>query len=437
MDRLTRRIFLKNTGIAMFGLTALPTFLRSAVAATTGAGKRILVVLFQRGAVDGLNVVVPHGEPNYFQMRPTIAIPQPGRGGSDGAQGAAIDLDGFFGLHPALAPLEPLYRQGILAVVHAAGSPDPSRSHFDAQDYMESGTPGVKTTVDGWLNRALAVRQTARGEGSFGQGSPVAAKPSTDVLRAVAVSPNLPLTLQGRAPAVAIPDLRQFKFFGPPRLVESNFEALYDGASDRLLRGAGRETFQAVNTLERLDPGTYQPDGGADYPKSRFGQGLREIAQLIKADVGLEVAFLDSGGWDNHVNEGGAQGQLAGLLRDLGQGLAAFAADMGSRLGDVVFVSMSEFGRTARENGNRGTDHGHGNYMFVLGGPVKGGKVYSRWPGLGPDQLNQDRDLKVTTDYRSVLAEILARHLGIRNFTNVFPAFEGDQPGEYLNLIRG
>jgi uncharacterized protein (DUF1501 family) len=421
MRGITRRVFLKNSGIAMVGMAAMPTFLRNAVASSDGTGKKVLVVLFQRGAVDGLNVVVPHGEASYYQYRPTIAIPRPGSGGSDGARGAAIDLDGFFGLHPNLAPLELLYRQGLLAAVQATGSPDPSRSHFDAQDYMESGTPGVKSTDDGWLNRAL-------------QQQPEANAPP---LRAMAISPDLPLTLRGAAPAVAVPDLRQFKIYGPPRLVEANFEAMYGDAVDSVMRGVGRETFDAVNTLKKLDPGNYQPANGAQYPRGRFGQALQEIAQLIKADVGMEVAFLDSGGWDHHVNEGSIQGRLGNLLRELGEGLAAFATDMGPRMQDVVFVSMSEFGRTARENGDRGTDHGHGNYMFVMGGGVKGGKVYGQWPGLSPDRLNQDRDLKVTTDYRTVLCEILRGHLGIANFSSVFPDFAGDRAENFLGLLRG
>jgi uncharacterized protein (DUF1501 family) len=202
------------------------------------------------------------------------------------------------------------------------------------------------------------------------------------------------------------------------------------------MRGTGRETFAAVNTLQKLDPGNYQPANGAEYPKSPFGRKLAEIAQLIKADAGMEVAFLDSGGWDHHVNEGAVQGRLGNLLRDLGQGLAAFARDMGPRMQDVVFVSMSEFGRTAHENGNRGTDHGHGNYMFVMGGPVKGGKVYGRWPGLEPGQLNQDRDLKVTTDYRSILSEILRRHLGVGDLAPVFPEFGGYRRADFLNLLE-
>jgi uncharacterized protein (DUF1501 family) len=399
----------------MIGLASLPSFLQRAVAATTGTNKKKMVVLFQRGAMDGLNVVVPFGEPNYYQMRPTIAIPKPQHGGLD----AALDLDGFFGLHPSLQPLMPLFRNGQLAIVQAVGSPDPSRSHFDAQDFMESGTPGVKATEDGWLNRAM---QTIPEE-----------KPSP--FRAVAFGPYLPRTLQGISPAVAIPDLKQFKMYGPQQTVEGGFEAMYAQTVDHAMRGVGNETFEAVDQLKKINPDAYQPENGAQYPKSRFGQSLEEIAELFKANLGLEVAFLDSGGWDHHVNEGGVQGQLSNLLRDLGQGIAAFHQDMGDRMGDVIFVSMSEFGRTAHENGNRGTDHGHANCMFVMGGGIKGGKVYSHWPGLNEDQLNQGRDLKVTTDYRSVLGEIISKHLGDRDLKAVFPGFAND-PKQFLGLVK-
>src|SRR5277367_5513193 len=412
---ISRRYFLKNGGIAMLGMASLPSFLQRAIAATANPSKKKMVVLFQRGAMDGLNVVVPFGEPNYYRLRPTIAIPEPRRGGTD----AAIDLDGFFGLHPSLQPLQPLFQNGQLAIVQAVGSPDPSRSHFDAQDFMESGTPGVKSTDDGWLNRALQSMPE-------NQASP---------FRAVAFGPYLPRTLQGSASAVAIPDLKQFKMSGPPQTTEGGFEAMYAQTVDHALRGVGTETFEAIDQLKKINPDKYQPENGAQYPKNRFGQSLQEIAELFKADVGLEVAFLDSGGWDHHVNEGGVQGQLSNLLRDLGQGVAAFHQDMGDRMGDVVFVSMSEFGRTAHENGNRGTDHGHANCMFVMGGAVKGGKVYGKWPGLGPEQLNEGRDLTLTTDFRSVLGEIISKHLGTADLKSVFPGFEND-PRKFPNLIR-
>ena len=413
--KISRRYFLKSGGIAMVGMAALPSFLQRAVAATTTQAKKKMVVLFQRGAMDGLNVVVPFGEPNYYRMRPTIAIPEPKRGGTD----AALDLDGFFGLHPSMQPLLPLFRSGQLAIVQAVGSPDPTRSHFDAQDYMESGTPGLKATDNGWLNRAL-------------QNMPEE-KPSP--FRAVAFGPYLPRTLQGAAPAVAIADLKQFKMYGPQQTVEGGFEAMYAQTVDHAMRGVGNETFEAIDQLKKINPDSYQPENGAQYPKSRFAQSLQEIAELFKADVGLEVAFLDSGGWDNHVNEGGVQGQLSNLLKDLGQGIAAFHQDMGDRMGDVVFVSMSEFGRTAHENGNRGTDHGHANCMFVMGGDVKGGRVYTKWPGLNEDQLNQGRDLAVTTDYRSVLGEIISKHLGDKTLATVFPGFAND-PRQHLGILK-
>jgi uncharacterized protein (DUF1501 family) len=412
---ISRRYFLKNGGIAMLGMASLPSFLQRAIAATPSSGKKKMVVLFQRGAMDGLNVVVPFAEPNYYHLRPTIAIPQPRSGGVD----AALDLDGFFGLHPSLAPLQPLFQNGQLAIVQAVGSPDPSRSHFDAQDYMESGTPGVKATEDGWLNRALQATPEE-------QSSP---------FRAVAFGPYLPRTLQGSAPAVSIPDLKQFKMYGSQQTVEGGFEAMYAQTVDQALHGVGKQTFEAIDQLKKINPDSYQPENGAEYPKGRFGQSLQEIAELFKADVGLEVAFLDSGGWDHHVNEGGVQGQLSNLLRDLGQGIAAFHQDMGDRMGDVVFVSMSEFGRTAHENGNRGTDHGHANCMFVMGGDVKGGKVYTRWPGMGEGQLHDGRDLAVTTDYRSVLSEIMTKHLGNSNLATVFPGFAND-PRQFLGMIK-
>ncbi|MGC1129558.1 MAG: DUF1501 domain-containing protein [Candidatus Acidiferrales bacterium] len=412
---ISRRYFIKGGGIAMLGMASLPAFLQRAVAATTTPNKKKMVVLFQRGAMDGLNVVVPFGEQNYYAMRPTIAIPQPRSGAAD----AAIDLDGFFGLHPSLAPIEPLFRNGQLAIVQAVGSPDPTRSHFDAQDYMESGTPGLKATEDGWLNRAM-------------QAMP---EDNSSPFRAVAFGPYLPRTLQGSAPAIALPDLKQFKMNGPQQTIEGGFEAMYAQTVDQAMRGVGGETFEAIDQLKKINPDSYQPENGAQYPKGRFGQSLQEIAELFKADVGLEVAFLDSGGWDHHVNEGGVQGQLSNLLRDLGQGLAAFHQDMGDGMQDVVFVSMSEFGRTAHENGNRGTDHGHANCMFVMGGDVKGGHVYTRWPGLSDGQLHDGRDLAVTIDYRSVLGEVLMKHLGERDTKAIFPGFAND-PRQFLGVVK-
>jgi uncharacterized protein (DUF1501 family) len=419
--KFSRRYFLKSGGIAMVGLSAMPAFLQRAVAASPATtGKKQFVVLFQRGAADGLNIVVPFGEPNYYRLRPTIAIPQPRRGGAD----AAIDLDGFFGLHPSLAPLEPLFHKNQLAIVHATGSPDPTRSHFDAQDFMESGTPGVKATEDGWLNRAIEV----------------APEENASPFRAVAMGPNLPRMLHGSASAIALPDLKQFKVMpqtaGMGAAVEGGFEAMYAQTVDHALHGTGTETFEAIDMLRKVDPSKYAPENGAQYPGSRLGQNLQQIGQLLKARIGVEVLFVDCGGWDNHVNEGGVQGQLSNLLKDLGQGLAAFHQDMGDRMQDVVVVTMSEFGRTAKENGNRGTDHGHANCMLVMGGDVKGGRVYGSWPGLADHQLNEGRDLALTTDFRSVLSEVLARHVGVGDLSTVFPGFEAGAR-RFPGLFRG
>src|ERR1051326_2021113 len=398
---ITRRVFLKNGALAIVGTSIVPSFLTRAVyaAETAAPGKKRLVVLFQRGAADGLNIVVPHGEQAYYGMRPSISIPRQ----------SVIDLDGFFGLHPSMSAFKPLWDQKHLAIVHAAGSPDTTRSHFDAQDYMESGTPGLKSTEDGWLNRA--VRQANE-------------KPSP--FRAVALGPSLPRILLGAEPAVAINNISQFGVGGNnPNVapIASTFEAMYDQSVDSVLHGTGQETFEAVKMLKAADPAKYQPAPGANYPRGRFGDALRQTAQLLKANLGVEVAFTDIGGWDHHVNE---TPQMTNILRDFSQSLAAFWTDLGDLAGETVVVTMSEFGRTARENGNRGTDHGHANVMFVLGGPVKGGKVYGQWPGLAPEHLYEGRDLALTTDFRRVLGEAVYAHTDRKNLDKVFPNFQND-----------
>ena len=400
----SRRLFLKSSALAIFGVGAAPAWLGRAVYAADGPARRrkILIAIFQRGAVDGLNMVVPHGEPRYYEMRPTIAIPRP-----NGTTDAAIDLDGTFGLHPSLAPLKPLYEERKLAIVEAVGSPDPTRSHFDAQDYMESGTPGIKSTNDGWMNRALPK--------DGGKPSPV---------RAVSMGAAVPRSLRGRNDAVAVSNLADFRV-RDPRGAET-FEQMYDSATDTMLHGAGRETFEAVRIIQAVQKQTYTPANGASYPNGRFAQSLRQIAQLIKADVGVEVAFADVGGWDTHVNEVGPKptaGVLANNLTEFGGALAAFYKDLGDRMEDVVVVTMSEFGRTARENGDRGTDHGHANVMFVMGGDVRGGKIYGDWPGLEQEQLYEARDLNLTTDFRDILGELVSKHLGNSNLGTVFPGY--------------
>jgi uncharacterized protein (DUF1501 family) len=414
---ISRRVFVKSGGLALFSLGLDPLFLaRAALAVRPSAGppdRRILVCLFQRGAVDGLNMVVPHGDPIYYRERPRIAVPERD----------VVDLDGYFGLHPRLAALKALWDAKSLAAIHAVGSPDATRSHFDAQDYMESGTPGVKATPDGWLNRYC---QHDREH----QDTP---------FRAVAFGPQLPRILAGSAPTLAIDDLQAFGLKGPQpaardRLTRA-FEELYAGSATGLLSTTSQEAFEAVQTLKRVDPAHYQPADGAEYPRGRLGRAMLEIAQLIKADVGLQVAFADVTGWDTHVNQGASEGQLATRLGELGQALAAFTRDLGERMRDVVVLTMSEFGRTVRENGNAGTDHGHATAMLVLGGPVNGGRVLGKWPGLDPARRFEGRDVAVTTDFRDLFAELLARHLGAGDLSATFPGFTPD-PARFPGAIR-
>jgi uncharacterized protein (DUF1501 family) len=417
---ITRRIFLRNGALTVVGTAAIPSFLaRAAFASTNGTGgKRRLVVLFQRGAADGLNMVVPYGEAAYYKMRPTIAIPRPKSGIA-----SAIDLDGFFGLHPAMSTLKPLWDSKQLAIIHAAGSPDNTRSHFDAQDYMESGTPGVKSTEDGWLNRAMVSPAPGAKQSPF---------------RAVALGTALPRMLSGAAPAVAISNINDFGVggrSGASKEVSGSFESMYAQSVDSVLHGTGKETFEAVKMLKANAPPNYLPARGASYPRGRFANSLKQVAQLLKADLGVEVAFVDIGGWDHHVNEGSTQGQLANLSREFAESIAAFWTDIGDLGEDTVVVTMSEFGRTARENGTRGTDHGHANVMFVLGGPVKGGKVFGRWPGLGERHLYEGRDLELTTDFRSVLTECLDKHMDKKQLGKVFPGFAANQK-DYLKFLR-
>jgi uncharacterized protein (DUF1501 family) len=401
---ITRRIFLRNSALAVVGTAAVPSFLTRAAFGSVepDARPKRLVVIFQRGAADGLNIVVPHGEPAYYAMRPSINIPRK----------EVLDLDGFFGLHPSLAALQPIWNQKHLAIVHAAGSPDPTRSHFDAQDFMESGTPGLKATNDGWLNRTLRS---------------LPASPENSVFRAIALGPALPRILTGAERAVAVNNINDFGVGGRnanATPIANTFEAMYEQSVDSVLHGTGQETFDAVKMLKAADPAKYKPAPGAEYPRGRFGDSLKQLAQLIKANLGVQVAFADMGGWDHHVNEGSTQGQIANVLREFSQSLSAFWIDLGNLAEDTIVVTMSEFGRTARENGNRGTDHGHANVMFVMGGPVKGGRVYGPWPGLEQAQLYEGRDLAVTTDFRRVLGEAVAKHLGNARLEQVFPGFE-------------
>jgi uncharacterized protein (DUF1501 family) len=413
---MQRRAFVKSGALALVTMGLSPRFLRRTAFGMElpGAAKgRTLICLFQRGAADALNVVVPHGDASYYALRPRIGIPRPSTRLGD-AQ-AAIDLDGFFGLHPALQPLKPLWDRGLLAPIHAVGSPSTTRSHFDAQDYMESGTPDVKSTPDGWLNRYLATKGTCEECATRG-----GVRPSP--FQAVAMTDQTPRILEGAAPAVAMSNLDAFTVRAGGSSAEQ-IEALYRTGSSDVVHASGSEMFEAVKMLRSANPQRYQPENGANYPRSQFGQRLREIAQLIKANVGMEIAFADVGGWDTHVNQGGATGQLAARLGDFSQSIAALVTDLGDRMESVVILTMSEFGRMARENGTGGTDHGHAGAMFAIGGSIKGGKVHGKWPGLAPEQLYEGRDLALTTDFRSVFSEVASKHLGAARLETIFPGY--------------
>lgn len=467
---LSRRVFVRTGGLAMVSFGFAPRFVGRVLGATvpSSGGRKVLVCVFQRGAVDGLSMIVPHGDKEYYKARNNIAIERPGRGND---RDCVIDLDGFFGLHPSLAPLQPWYRDGHLAIVHAVGSPDATRSHFDAQDYMETGAPGVKSTTDGWLNRLLA--ETAAAELSGAQA----------LMRGMAVTQQDPRALSGRQASLTVGDLQRFlggegvparrapvtdeqtdqaamagndmtdrraqgeaarrqaqsarnsRAQSQRESLLSGFEALYGkNNEDDLVLAAGSEALDAVAFLKTADPLRYQPANRARYPGG-LGRQLQQVAQLIKADVGLEIAFADIGGWDTHRQQGAAQGQLANRLTELGQALAAFSRDLGDRMEDVVVLTMSEFGRTVEQNGSQGTDHGHANACLVLGGAVNGGKVYGEWPGLEREQRYEGRDLAITTDFRDVFGEVADSHLSPRNPDALFPGYPLDR-ARYKGLIR-
>jgi len=428
---ISRRIFLKNGAFALASIGSLPLwgpgFLQKTVfAAEPGKsknGKKILICIFQRGAADGLSMVVPFGDSHYYKHRKEIALGQPSKG-SEGT----LDLNGFFALHPSLAPFLPIYQSGHLAVIHACGSPNNTRSHFDAQDFMESGVSNDKSIGTGWLNRALLCCPEDQAK--------------LTPFRSVSMTAVVPRTLQGDQETLAIPDLRTFGVgsvagLGVPstKNAASGFESLYAGAVDQVLHGTGKESFDAMAMLKKIDVNRYKPEGKAAYPTGVLGRSLMQIAQLIKADVGLEVAFAESGGWDTHANQGAGTGQLANKLTEFSKSIAALYQDLGDRMDDVVILTMSEFGRAVRQNGNRGTDHGHATCFFALGGSVNGGKILGNWPGLAPEQLFESRDLAVTTDYRNVFAEISSKHLGAQQFDKIFPNHP-IQSSSFVNVLK-
>jgi uncharacterized protein (DUF1501 family) len=372
----------------------------------------VLICVFLRGAADALNIVVPHGESEYYRLRPTLAIPRP-----DDRRARAdlrvIDLDGFFGLHPALAPLAPAWQNQQLAFVHACGAPDESRSHFQAIELMERGVTAAPGPASGWIGRHLATLDT-------GNPSP---------LRAIGLGERVPRSLQGSVPATALRSIVDFHLGGDAQAaaqMQAALAVLYrqpDGGRGSPRLDIGRDTLEVLTTIAALDPAAYQPSGGARYPETDFGMGLRQVAMLIKAEVGLEVAGLDLGGWDTHIAQGGSEGLLAGLLAELAAGLSALYTDLRDHAEHLLVVTMSEFGRRAQENGGLGTDHGHGGAMLLLGGGVAGGRVHGRWPGLAPEQLVGPGDLAATTDYRDILGELVQRRLNNPNLAEVFPGY--------------
>lgn len=439
MRRMHRRVFMRHGALGLLALGMPPDFLTRMLGTEplAAARKRTLVCIFQRGAVDGLNMVVPFGDAAYYRSRRSIAVPAPSR-----EREGAIDLDGFFGLHPALEPLHDLWRRQEMAIVHAVGSPHPTRSHFDAQDFMETAAPGDKSVREGWLNRVLQHTgcdcdpRTLAG-GAAHTADHVAGQSALGVatLRGIATTRALPLSLQGRHPALAIPDLDRFGITnGRDASLGSAFERLYRTGDGDVVASAGSDAFEAMAILRNAQPGRYEPRSGVTYPPGEFGRSLRQIAQLIKAGIGLEIAFADIDGWDTHANQGGLNGQLPNRLSELARGIRALYDDLGDRMEDVVILTMSEFGRTVAENGSGGTDHGHGNCMLVLGGPVRGGRVFGRWPGLEPEQLHEGRDLALTSDFRDVFAEIVSAHLGTQRLDLVFPGYDVD-PAKYHGLI--
>ena len=428
MKKITRRQVLTGAALSAVAGAAFPRGFSALASVTMGpegnAGHDALIVLFLRGGADGLNVIVPHGDDDYYRLRPTLALPKPNNK-TELANARAVDLDGFFGLHPALAPLYPLYKEGKFAPIHAIGSGDQTRSHFEAMATMERGLAQESGSASGWIARHLATTESEHD-------SP---------LRAVAVADTMPDSLRGATNAVALLNLNDFRLSTPTTVktdraaeISDSLRSLYaeektgsaanpkskiqNPKSD--LSVAGSATLDALDAVKRLDPANYRPAPGAVYPVSDIGNGLRQVACLVKGQVGLEVAFLEMGGWDTHVAQGRDAGLMSGNLGNLGKALAAFAADLGTDLNRVTLIVMTEFGRRAYENFSLGTDHGRASVMLTLGGNVNGGKVHGEWPGLAKPKLEGPGDLRVTTDYRDVLAEALTRRIGNPHTEAVF-----------------
>lgn len=415
---LDRRVFLKSGAIALLTVGAGPTFLERAARAD-GRRPKVLVTIFQRGAMDALAAVPTLSDPRLERLRPRLHLPA-GGATLGRTRDRVVDLGNGYGLHPAFGDLLPLYREGSLGIVQGVGSPSATRSHFDAQDYMETGTPDRKGTPDGWLNRVA---------GRLGH--------DATPFRSVSLTAALPRSLYGDEPALAVTNLRTFDVElpgngGASRTAGQGFEALYEQASQELLRDTGTETFEAVETLKALDVASYRPASGADYPDSPLGRALMQIAFLVKADVGLQVAFAESGGWDTHVQQGADRGSFAARATDLSRSIAAFWHDLGTHRADVTLMTMTEFGRTVAENGTGGTDHGHGSCLFLLGPDVHGGVIHGEVPKLVPDNLFEGRDLPVSLDFRTVFQEVATKHFHLDPKASLFPGWSVVKPPKPL-----
>jgi len=416
----SRRGFLKAGGLALFGIGmgGVPGFLADAVAEIKQPGlferKKILVCIFQRGAMDGLMAVTPFTDEYLKAARPSLFM----SAAKISANKPLIDLDGRFGLHPSMAAFERVFRDKRMGIVHGIGSPNNTRSHFDAQDYMESGTPFKKSTESGWLNRAV---------GLLGHDG-------VSPLRGVSLTSSLPRSFYGDYPTVAISSLKDFNIqmkgnINGANMAAKSFEDLYDQTASGLLKETGKESFEAIKMLQKTDVKNYKPSNGVVYPNSTLGNSLKQIAQLIKMNVGMEVAFAESGGWDTHFNQGRETGIFARNVNDLSESIMAFWTDMGTLQDDVTVMTMTEFGRTVKQNGTGGTDHGRASCNFILGNSVKGGLVHGIVNPLAIENLEDGRDLAVTTDFRAVFSEVADKHLKINNDKILFPDWSGKKIG--------
>ena len=406
----TRRAFIKGGALAVFASTlgGVPSFLTQSATAYTrrnaGLGrKKTLVCIFQRGAMDGIQAVQPLDDPYLRELRPDLIVPAVG-------EGKLIELNEQFGLNPLLEPLTPLYQEGRLAIVHGIGSPVATRSHFDAQDYMENGTPGKKSTESGWLNRVV---------GLLGH------EPTP--FRAVSLTSATPRELYGPAYTMTIEHLDNLKVADgeTSSMTHRGFEALYRQTTQEMIRNTGSASLDAAKVLEEARVSALSPSAGVRYPITPLGTSLRQIAQLIRAEVGLEVAFAESNGWDTHARQNTPYGGFTRNTTDLSNSIAAFWRDIERYQDDVVVMTMTEFGRTIHQNGSLGTDHGRASCMFVLGNAIEGGRVYGEVPPLAVENLTDGRDLPVTTDFRSLFAGVVEKHLGITDVAVLFPKWEG------------